>query len=68
MAQQEFEELLRQFLGDEAEPIIRELSNFKLSIIRVNGEILSLPAFYKVLEKYRDQKNEIYDVFLRSSN
>lgn len=68
MAQQEFEELLRQFLGDEAEPIIRELSNFKLSIIRVNGEILSLPAFYKVLEKYRDQKNEIYDIFLRSSN
>lgn len=68
MAQQEFENLLRQLLGDNAEPIIRELSSFHLSIMRVNGEILSTPELYKYLDKYRDQENEISDIILRSSN
>ncbi len=68
MAKQEFENLLRQLLGDNAEPIINEIGNYKLSIIRVNGEILSIPEFYKILEKYRDQENEISDIILRSSN
>ena len=51
MAKQEFEALLRQLLGGNAEQIIQELGNFKLSTIRVNGQILSLPEFYKILEK-----------------
>ena len=68
MAQQEFQNLLRQLIGDNAEAIIREIGSFQLSIIRVNGKILSTPELYKYLEKYRDQENEIYDITLRSSN
>ena len=68
MARQELEQILRQLLGDKAETILRQINDFKLTTIRVNGATLSIPELYQVLEKYRDQNYEIYDLLLRSSN
>jgi len=68
MARQELEQILRQLLGDKAETILRQIDDFKLTTIRVNGATLSIPELYQVLEKYRDQNYEIYDLLLRSSN
>jgi hypothetical protein len=68
MAKQELEQILRQILGDSAETIIRQINDFKLNTIRVNGATLSIPELYQVLEKYRDQEYDVYDIFLRSSN
>ena len=68
MARQELEQILRQLLGDKAETILRQINDFKLTSIRVNGATLSIPELYQVLEKYRDQNYDIYDLILSSSN
>lgn len=68
MAKQELEILLKQLLGDRADAIIREIDQFGLSSIRVNGSLLTVPELYQIMEKYRDQEKEIYDLILRSSN
>jgi len=68
MAKQELEQILRQLLGDRAETILRQINDYKLNTIRVNGATLSIPELYQLLEKYRDQEYDIYDLILRSSN
>ena len=68
MAKQELEIILKQLLGDNADAIIKELDNFDLTTIRLNGASLTVPELYQVLEKYRDQPHDVYDLILRSSN
>ena len=68
MAKQEIEQLLKQLLGDNAERIIRKTDGFRLSSIRVNGSVISIQELYQIIEKYRNEEHEIYDIFLRSSN
>lgn len=68
IARQELEQILRQLLGDRAETIIRQINDYNLSSIRVNGSVISVPELYQILEKYRNQKHEVYDLILRSSN
>jgi len=68
MAKQELEQLLKQLLGERADAIIREIDKYGLSAIRVNGSVLTIGELYQIMEKYRDQEKEIYDLILRSSN
>jgi len=68
MAKQELEIILRQLLGDRADAIIKQMEDYDLSSIRVNGSALSASELYQFLEKYRDQEHEIYDLLIRSSN
>jgi hypothetical protein len=68
MAKQELELLLRQLLGNNADQIIKEIDDYDLTSIRVNGATLTVQELYQVIEKYRDQPHDIYDLILRSSN
>ena len=68
IAKQELEQILRQLLGDNAETIIRQINDYDLTSMRVNGSGISVPELYQLLEKYRDQEHDVYDLILRSSN
>lgn len=68
MAKQEIEILLRQLLGDNADAIIKEIDNYDLRSIRINGASLTVQELYQVLEKYRENEHQVYDLILRSSN
>lgn len=68
LAKQELEILLKQLLGDRADSIIRQIEDYGLKTIRVNGSTISVQELYQFLEKYRDQEQEITDLILRSSN
>lgn len=68
IAKQELEQILRQLLGDKAETIIRQINDYNLTSMRVNGSGISIPELYQILEKYRDQEHNVYDLILRSSN
>ncbi len=65
IAKEEFEDLLRQLLGDNAEDLIRNLSNYNMKSVRVNGSVITVEELYNLLEKYRDKSHTITDLILR---
>ena len=58
-------ELLEPLLGDRAEEVAKQLTNYQLRTIRLNGEILTVQELIQVINNYQDKKIEIKDLVIQ---
>ncbi len=65
MAKEEFESLLKQLLGDNADELIRQLNDYSIESVRVNGTVVTVQELYKLMERYRNKSHQITDLILR---
>jgi len=65
---QQFEDLLRQLMGNNAEPLIRELINYDFETARLNGQASTMDELLQHIQGYRGKVIEISDVFIETQN
>ncbi len=61
--------ILVDMLGDRGRQIAQSLSNYKLRVIRVNGETITKKEFYRIIENYEtsETEREILDILFQGS-
>lgn len=57
--------LLEPLLGNRAETIAKDLSNYDLTSIKLNGKTISLQEFYQILNGYEAGRFDIKDLELQ---
>ena len=57
--------LLEPLLGNRAETIAKDLSNYDLTSIKLNGKTISLQEFYQILNSYEAGRFDIKDLELQ---
>ncbi len=65
---QQFEDLLRQLMGSNAEPLIRELAHYNFEAARLNGQAGTMDELLQHILGYRGKVIEVTDVFIETQN
>ena len=55
---------LKEFFGQRGQEIARRLEGYHLNSIRFNGEKTDIQTLYRILNNYRGQSHEIYDLYI----
>jgi len=59
--------ILEDLLGRRGRQIAEQLSDYKLTAIRVNGETIDKKRLYEIIDSYQDSERIIDDIFLKGT-
>jgi hypothetical protein len=59
--------ILEDLLGNRGSQIAQQLSDYKLTAIRVNGETITKKRLYEIIEGYQGFERQISDIFLKGT-
>jgi hypothetical protein len=59
--------ILQNLLGDRGRQIAGQLSDYKLTAIRVNGETIDKKKLYEIIDNYQDSERIISDILLKGT-
>jgi hypothetical protein len=59
--------ILEDLLGRRGRQIAEQLSDYKLTAIRVNGETIDKKRLYEIIDGYQDSQRIIDDIFLKGT-
>jgi hypothetical protein len=59
--------ILEDLMGNRGKQIARQLSDYKLTAIRVNGETIDKKRLYEIIDGYQDSERLISDIFLKGT-
>lgn len=69
LAIEDLQRLLRDLLGtQQAEEIAKNVSDFHLKSIRINGRPITVQELYQIIDQYRGQDLQILDLIMQQSN
>jgi hypothetical protein len=60
-------QILENLLGQRGKQIAGQLSDYKLTAIRVNGETIDKKRLYQIIEGYQDSERLINDILLKGT-
>lgn len=64
IARNELIEFLRDLLGPRAEELAKQLADYNVKRISVNGREISIQELYQLINEYRTKNIEVFDVIL----